>query len=256
MIKYDTHIHTYPFSQDSHQRVEELMKINNHHPYGMILTEHMDYNYSGSDIKFEFNPKEYFASYLPYRNDRFLLGVEMGLQMDNLDSVKRTVDSYPFDMVIGAIHCVNGDIAFPDYYNNKSKQEAYSRYLDTMLSCIERYHDFDTLAHIDYMCRYATYDDPELHVCDHRLALEAIFNFIIDHDICLEINTRRLGTENGYQTMNEILRLYHFLGGRYVTVGSDAHYVENVSMNFDKADCLIRAYNFIPVYFKERKRME
>ena len=84
----------------------------------------------------------------------------------------------------------------------------------------------------------------------------AIFSLLIDHDIRLELNTRRLGSKQGYDTLNEILRLYAFLGGRYVTVGSDSHRVENLSVNFDAAQKLIAEHNLIPVYYKGRKRME
>ena len=256
MIKFDTHIHTLPFSTDSHQRMQEVLSANASSPYGYIITEHMDYDYPG-DMVFHFDPKEYFEAYGPLRSDRLLLGIEMGLTPENTSQIAKTLSEYPFDMVIGSIHVVDDqDIAFPDFYDLYHKREAYQRYLVRMLECMEKFHDFDTLAHVDYICRYSTYEDPELHVAEHKAALEAIFNFLIDQDICLEINTRRLGTAQGYNTVNEMMRLYAFLGGRYVTVGSDSHRVENLSMNFDAAEKIINEHGLIPVYFKNRKRME
>ena len=255
MIQFDSHIHTYPFSQDAKQDIVSVLNAHANSSYGYILTEHMDYNYTGK-ICFEFNPKEYFEKYGPYRNDKFLLGVEMGLQPDNYGKIEQTLSQYSFDMVIGSIHTVGEDIAYPAYYEKMSKIEAYQRYLVRMLECLEHYHNFDTLAHIDYICRYSTYEDPEMHVADHRAALAAVFQQIIDQDICLEINTRRLGTENGYDTLNEILRLYAYMGGRLVTVGSDSHKIENLACNFDKAEKLIKEHNLVPVYFKNRKRIE
>ena len=255
MIPFDCHIHTYPFSKDAKQDIMSVLNASVTSPYGYILTEHMDYNYTG-EMNFEFNPREYFEQYSPYRNDRFLLGVEMGLQLDNYEKIERTLSQYPFDMVIGSIHTIGEDIAFPSFYATRSKQEAYQNYLIRMLECLEHYHNFDTLAHIDYICRYSTYEDPEMHVADHRAALAAVFQQLIDHNICLEINTRRLGTEDGYNTLNEILRLYAFVGGRLVTVGSDAHKVENIGCNFDKALKLIQEHNLVPVYFKNRKRID
>ena len=256
MIKFDTHIHTLPFSPDSHQQFQDILNANASSPYGYVLTEHMDYNYPGKQI-FEFDPKEYFQNYGPFHSDRLLLGVEMGLTPNNSSKIAKTLSDYPFDMVIGSIHVVEDqDIAFPAYYEQYHKHEAYQRYLVKILDCLEKFHDFDTLGHIDYICRYSTYDDPELHVAEHKAALEAIFNFLIDHDICLEINTRRLGSKQGYDTLNEILRLYAFLGGRYVTVGSDSHRVENLSVNFDAAEKLITEHDLVPVYYKDRKRVE
>jgi len=255
MISFDTHIHTYPFSQDSHQSIHEVVGSNATSKYGYVLTEHMDYNYVGK-MSFEFSPEEYFKTYLPYRNNRLLLGVEMGLQPDNLSKVAAAISKYDFDMVIGSIHCVGGDIAHLEYYDRLHKSEAYTNYLVRILECLEAYHDFDTLGHIDYICRYAPYSDPELHVSEHKAAFVAIFNFLIDHNMCLEINTRRLDSKVGYETLNEILRLYAFLGGRLVTVGSDAHKTENIAKNFDTAEKMIQEHGFTPVYFKERKRIE
>lgn len=255
MIKYDTHIHTLPFSTDAHQQLPDVLAAASSGPYGFTITEHMDYNYPG-DMVFEFDPQKYLASYGPYRSDKLLLGIEMGLTLNNTAKIAKTLSKYPFDIVIGSIHVVEDyDIAFPDFFDKYHKHEAYQRYLVQMLDCLEQFHDFDTLAHVDYICRYSPYDDPELHVAEHKAALEAIFNFLISHDICLEINTRRLGTPQGYNTISEMLRLYAFLGGRYVTVGSDAHKAENLSMNFGIAEKLIAEHHLIPVYFKERKRM-
>lgn len=256
MIKFDTHIHTLPFSTDSHQQLQDVLAAASTSPYGCIITEHMDYGYLG-DMVFEFNPRKYLDTYGPFRNDRLLLGIEMGLTRNNASQIKETLSEYPFDMVIGSVHVVaNFDVAFPGFFKEYHKHEAYQRYLVQILECLQEFHDFDTLGHIDYICRYSPYEDPELHVAEHKAALEAIFNFLIAHDICLEINTRRLGTIQGYNTLSEILRLYSFLDGRYVTVGSDSHRVENLSVNFDAAEKLINEHHLIPVYFKNRKRME
>lgn len=256
MIKFDTHIHTYPFSCDSHQKIDAIMSTNAKSQYGYILTEHMDYDYP-IEGKFQFNVDDYFEQYHAYRGERLLLGVEMGLTTTNLEKVGRTVDKHQFDMVIGSIHCVGDeDIAFPDYSERYSKKEAYSKYLTAMEECLEKYHDFDTLAHVDYICRYSKYSDPELYVCDHREALSAIFSFLVEHDICLELNTRRIATENGFRTVNELMRFYAYLGGKYVTVGSDSHYIENLSMNFNLAEKILKDNKLIPVYFKNRKRIE
>lgn len=257
MILFDTHIHTHPFSPDSHQKIEEVFEKHAKSPYGFVITEHMDYGYEGP-MSFEFDPKEYFATYEKYKSDKFLLGVEMGLTAQNLKQVKKTIQEYPFEMVIGSIHCVDGgvDLALPEFCKKYHKEEGYRRYLEVMYDCVKAMPEIDTLAHMDYVCRYVNYEDPELHVSEHMDALTAIFNTIIDNDISLEINTRRLGDEQAYHTVSELLRLYASLDGRYVTVGSDAHKPENIAMNFDKAEKLIAEHHLIPVYYKNRKRME
>lgn len=252
MIYFDSHIHTYPFSSDSHQTIEDVLNAHKTSNYGFILTEHMDYLYKGN-IDFQFNPEEYFAQYAKYRSDRFLLGVEMGLTKENIALVKDTLEKYPFDMVIGSIHTVTEDISYPSFYEGISKNDCYQNYLYAMLNCLKHYTAFDTLGHIDYICRYSTYDDPELHVHEHKELLTEIFRTLINADICLEINTRRLDKPVGIDTLSELLRLYSSLGGRKVTVGSDSHRTDNLACNFDQAEKLISEHRLVPVYFKDRK---
>lgn len=256
MDLFDSHIHTLPFSPDGHQYIEEVLDKARESEYGFIITEHMDYGLEGS-MKFEFEPDEYFAKYGPYRNDRFLLGVEMGLMESETAKITKVVNENPFDMVIGSIHVVDGyDIALPGYSTTLNKREAYSKYFDCMYANIRKYSDFDTLAHIEYVCRYAKYDDPEIYVAEYKEALTSIFNFLIENDKCLELNTRRLDKEVGFNTLRELARLYAHCGGRYVTTGSDAHYAKNIAINFDRVKEIIKEFDLIPVYYKNRKRME
>lgn len=255
MIKFDTHVHTLPFSPDSKQMIADVLNMQRQLPYGLVLTEHMDYD-CPSNVLFEFNIDEYFKTYEHLHCDKLLLGVEMGLQEVCLDKIARDLDSHPFDMVIGSIHTIGRDIAYSDFYVGKTKEEAFQRYLDTMLTLIKKFPHFDTLAHIDYICRYCPYPDPEIYISDYLEPLTAIFDEIISKDISLEINTRRLSNPESFRAAQGLYRLYASRGGKYVTVGSDAHYPEALGINFDKAQELIEAYNFIPVYYKNRQRME
>ena len=51
----------------------------------------------------------------------------------------------------------------------------------------------------------------------------------------------------------EIYKLYHDLGGRYVTIGSDSHIKENIGKNFDVAFDIIDTLNLKAVYYNKRK---
>lgn len=255
MIKFDTHIHTLPFSPDSKQTLAQVLEQQKQLPYGIILTEHMDYD-CPSNLTFEFDIQEYFDTYNTFRGDRLLLGVEMGLQASCLSRIKADLDNYPFDMVIGSIHTIGTDISYSTFYQGKTKEESYRIYLDTMLQMVREFPHFDTLAHIDYICRYCPFMDPELYVNDYCEQLTLIFDEIIKHDISLEINTRRLGRAEGFANAMDMFRLYASRGGKYVTIGSDAHYPEALGIHFDKAEQIIAANHLIPVYYKNRKRIE
>ncbi len=255
MIKFDTHIHTLPFSPDSKQTITDVLNMQELLPYGIILTEHMDYD-CPSNLVFEFDIKEYFQTYGHLRNDKLLLGVEMGLQEICLDKISQDIQNNPFDMVIGSIHTIGTDIAFSHFYEGKTKSEAFRIYFETMLDLVRKFPHFDTLAHLDYISRYCPYEDPEIYVEEYKELLTDIFDELITHDISLEINTRRLHQPACFQAAKVLYSLYAKRGGRYVTIGSDAHYPAALGTNFDKAEELIKMYQFVPVYYKNRKRIE
>ncbi len=252
---FDSHIHTLPFSADGHQTMEEVLERQKELPYGLITTEHIDYD-ANNEFVFEFDPDEYFKERSSLRSDTYLIGVEVGLQLKCLEKNKKLISSYPFDQVIGSIHVVEDmDLAFPPLYEKHSKNEAYRRYLNTMVENIMAFDDFDTLAHVDYVCRYAVYPDNELYVSDYLDTLTIIFNHIIEKDISLEINSRRLGDSKAVNSLNEIIRLYKSLGGKYVTIGSDAHRPAAISQHLDKAIEIAKNNDLSICYYKNRKRI-
>lgn len=52
----------------------------------------------------------------------------------------------------------------------------------------------------------------------------------------------------------EVLKLYRRLGGRYITIGSDAHNAENMAGDFRRAARLLQAVGFTEYYLYEKRR--
>ena len=251
---FDTHLHTMPFSTDSHMSITELLEKQKETSNGLILTEHIDYDFPPPNV-YDFSPKEYFKTYGHLRNNNFLLGVEVGLQPSIINKNINLVKSYPFDMVIGSIHAVNGYDLYCTTYHKQfhSKKEAYLEYLKFMLDNIKSFKDFDTLAHIDYICRKAPYEDNELYYSDFPEIIDEILLTLINNNKVIEINTRRFHNKKSIDSLTKIYKRYKTLGGKYVTLGSDAHYANVVSNHFDTAIEMANECDLIPVYFKERK---
>lgn len=250
---FDTHMHTI-FSTDSTMTLDEVVKKQNELAIGAVLTEHIDFDFPGPD-EFSFVPSEYFEKYMPYRNDKLLLGVEVGLQTQ---TVKQNIDFVKladFDMIIGSIHVVCGyDIYYADYFDQmQSKTLAYGTYFKTMLENIQLFDDFDTLGHIDYICRNAPYTDNELYYNEFSDEIDEIFKFIINKGKTIELNTRRLGNKASVETLLTIYKRYYELGGRYITIGSDAHTPSAIGACFDIAADFADICKLTPVYFKNRQ---
>lgn len=251
---FDTHIHT-TFSSDSQLEVHELFKQLNNSKIGVITTEHLDLNYPDEKL-FKCDIDKYLDTYKEFRGERFLLGIEMGLSLEKIEEFNNIESKYDFDFVLGAVHEVNGlDLyAEKQLYKNYSKKEMYEKYLEYMIECVKAHPFIDSLAHIDYICRYAEYVDTEIYYRDFGDHLDTVFRELIDRDISFEINMRRLGLESAVKNMNDLYKRYSELGGEHVTLGSDAHNVENIGANYNLAVDMAKRNNLKIVYYKNRNK--
>lgn len=250
---FDSHCHTL-FSTDSRMTVEEALEAAAEQQLGLIITEHMDYEYPQPEA-FVFDAREYLKTYGPYRSDRLLLGVEVGMRAECLQANRSLVAAHDFDQVIGSIHVVEGvDIYHPSFYEGRHKHDVYCRYFEAMLQCLEEYDFIDTLGHIDYIARYGRYDDPEVYYSEYLELIDAILLVAAGRDLALEINTRRLETPERLRQLLPIYERFAALGGRFVTIGSDAHRPEEVGRWLRKGLAIAEFAGLQPIYFQQRRR--
>ena len=201
-----------------------------------------------------FDPNNFFETYLPLRSDQLLLGVEIGLQESCIDQNNQVAESHPWDFVLASVHLLHGkDLFGPAYYKNRPKQEVYKNYLKAMIEETTRLDNFDSLGHIDYICRYNSYPDPNHYYSDFPDLWDQLFNVLAEKEKALELNTRRLSAEGSSESLFTLLQRYRELGGKYLTIGSDAHAPQTVGHNLEKAYHMAEKANLTPVYFKERK---
>ncbi|MDI9475736.1 MAG: histidinol phosphate phosphatase [Natronincolaceae bacterium] len=249
---YDCHVHT-NFSTDAVMDIRDAIRVSNKLGIGLIITDHMDYKHHIPN-EFIFDPDEYFNEYEIYRSEKLLLGVEIGFRDDSLKEIRELKDNYPFDFIIGAIHVVNGiDIYYKEYYEGKSKEQAYEEYLKNMLLLVKHHDFFDSLAHMDYITRYSIYKDKGLYYKDFPDLIDEILKELLIADKAIEINTRWIHDKNTVDNFIIILKRFRELGGKYVTIGSDAHRPEDIGVNFDIAKEIVYVCDLKPVYYKGRK---
>ena len=244
---FDTHLHT-KFSADSQMLIDDALLRAKEQNLGLVLTEHLDYEYPG-DYVFEFNPKEYFAQYAPYRSDKLYLGVEVGMQSQTAQKSKQFVENAPFDQVICSLHLLNGQDLFYEQCYREDKHKVYLDYLNNMISLIKQ-HDFaNILGHIDYICRYATYEDKDIAYDTYHELIDELWLTLLDLGIVPELNTRRFNNPHNIPILLKLYERYQELGGKYVSIGSDAHKPENIGFSFSTAYELLDKLKLQPVYF-------
>lgn len=248
---FDCHVHT-RFSTDCCMEIEDAIKVSKEKGIGLIITEHMDLGYPKPD-EFIFDIDEYIENYNRYKSDRLLLGMELGMNLDYVEEGKRLCGR-DFDMIIGSLHMLKGfDIYEGDLYEGRSKKDVFEFYFKYMYDCVKSYDYIDTMGHIDFIARYAKYSDREIKYEDYTDLIDEVLRVLAKNEKSIEINTRRFNDKAAVNNLMKIYKRFYELGGRTVTIGSDAHLPESVGNNlklgYEMAEgCLLK-----PVHFKERK---
>jgi len=262
---FDCHLHS-NFSGDSELPVENAcskaieLGLN-----GIIFTDHLDFDYPGyEDTYFNIN----FQEYLPKIHDlslrynsrlEVLCGIEVGIQPHVLNETISVVKSYDFDYVIGSVHIIDRLDPYTDgeFFNGRTKQTAYERYLKEIIHMLEIYDNFDVLGHYDYITRYGPYDDRTMKYEDYADLFDEIFRELIKKGKGIEINTGSYRDKNGKATPLfdiNVIKRYSELGGEIICLGSDAHFAEHVGYKFNHFSSLLKeaGFNYL-AYYKERK---
>ena len=250
---FDSHMHT-KYSADSDMQLADALAVAAKQGHGIVLTEHLDYDYPGDRYDFTFSPEDYWREYEPLRGANLRLGVEVGMTPGIKARNEAFVARAPFDEVIGSIHIVDGiDIYEEEAYAGRTQDEMYARYFELNEKLLRENSYVDVLGHIDYICRYAPYDEPGLSYGRWQEGIDRVLKAALETDTVLELNTRRLGDALAVKQLVAVYRRYRQLGGRYVTIGSDAHRAEAVGAFFTNALELAAACDLQVVTFVERK---
>ncbi len=185
-------------------------------------------------------------------------GIEVGYCRGSEKDIEKITENYPFDFVMGAIHCID-HIAIssmkesPYYFKNKSLDELRNDYFTTLQEAITT-GLFDCIAHIDLYHRYGFrhYGDKVFTV--HRGAAERVFEEMAERGMGLEVNTssRRRGLKEFHPT-REILELAAQCGIKIFTVGSDAHSLGELGGYIDEALALLQELNLKNHVFNRRQ---
>jgi len=252
----DTHMHC-NYSCDSHMEFVDAIEAATSQGIGMVVTEHLDYDYPTNPEEFLFDFDEYMVNAEKLRKDNVLFGIEIGMQRSTGERDEKVAASYSFDYVLASIHCMGKrDLYEPTCYVGYTRQEIVDEYLGDALYCLKQHENYDAFAHIDYICRYWPYtgEERELRLEDNPQGFDELFKLLISKNKPIEINTRRLDDEKAYAGLIPLYERYKELGGKYVTIGSDAHYKEHVGRRLDVALKMAKDLGLIPVYFKARKQ--
>lgn len=268
-IKADCHMHS-SISGDSTAPMEDMAKraleLGLTH---ICFTEHHDPDFiylPGEEEIFELNTDSYLYELLKLKEKykgrlEIGFGVELGLQPHLKRQHALYAKAYEFDFIIGSSHlCNRKDPYYPEFFQDRSEEEAHREYFEAALECARTLSYFDVYGHLDYVVRYGPTKNDSFTYQKHADVFDKILTILIGNGKGIEINTG--GFRAGLNQPNpcaDILKRYRELGGEIITVGSDAHNAKDIAADFDRAhdilkECGFKYYcvfkNRIPEFFR------
>lgn len=243
MFRADYHIHS-GFSGDSNENIEDIVRQAISLELDEIaITDHLEYDML--DIDFEkwtldldkykekiMNLKEIYEEKITIR-----YGVEIGVQPQTREYLESLVGKYDFDFVIASNHGINKiDLSNGTIQKGKTRDEVQKLYFQTILKNIDLYTKYNVWGHLDFITRYGGKEFLGMDLSKNWNLITEILEKLIEKGKGIEINTSGYRyNENRVYPCFEIIKKYVELGGKIITIGSDAHTKEQIAMDFSKA---------------------
>lgn len=246
---YDYHVHSH-FSADCEAQMKDI--VENAIKFGLkevCFTDHIDYDYCDLSINFDIDLNEY-TDHIELMKERYgdrikiLKGIEMGFQPHIVEKCDNLVASGDFDFVIASIHtCNRQDLYNRDFYRGKTARQAYLKYFEEILYCVKHFKNFSVLGHLNILARYNE-DVANENLVDYFDILEVIFKELIKRNKGIEVNTSSFRYFNTLLLSTDVMKFYHDLGGKIVTLGSDSHTPNTLAHEFDYIYGLLKEIGF------------
>lgn len=264
----DSHMHTAVFSSDASQTPEELIKsakaLGIKH---VSVTEHFDMDYPHKDECFVFDLEEYGKVFPSWRSlsekvggPELNMGIEIGWQPHLNDRIIGTVNALPFDTVLLSAHVFRGSEIF---YSTECplipRKERNKEYISLLARMARELDCYDIIAHYDYINRYIEDKESAVFYNDCPDEFDELFDVLIKKDKALEINTSSIDKQivkgSSYIMPDpDIIRRYISMGGKLITIGSDAHKSDRIGLHFEKTAKYLKSLGVSEVfYYKNRQ---
>jgi len=172
-------------------------------------------------------------------------GIELGSPLLDVALTEKILAAHPYDYVLASLHQLG---RHPDFYFLDYSQIDILATIDAYfegLYDIVKWGKFSTLAHLTYPFRYIP---DNLRPADYSRwddHIDAILKGLAARGLAMEINTSGLRKEIGVTSPDfPLIKRYFDCGGEFVTVGSDAHYLQDVGAGIDDGIALAAKAGF------------
>ena len=183
--KMDYHLHS-THSMDGRQTLEEIcLQAIMLGLEEICVTDHIEPHHPDPGIDKPPVFKDWLMELEEVRNQfpglTIRQGIEIGDNAPYRDEIAATLDALPLDFRLLSLHLVdNVDPFHPEYFEGMTQEQAYRRYAERRVESILHFPDYDAIAHLGYVGKFAPYP-PENRPLRYRHAPEAIDALLKHH---------------------------------------------------------------------------
>lgn len=216
-------------------------------PEGIIIRHAIEHGKEVDLVLANVNYPKYFEALNMYQKKyassiSIKKGLEFGIQSITVDAYEKLYASYQddLDFVLFSMHQVNNlEFWTQDFQKEKTQKQYNDEYYKEIYQTMQMFHHYSCLAHLDLMARY---DENGIYPFENEKDIIAeILKYAIRDGKGIEINTSswKYGLKDT-QPSRAILKLYKDLGGKIITVGSDAHETKYLASHIKDAYAILK----------------
>jgi histidinol-phosphatase (PHP family) len=231
--RVDCHLHTAAFSCDAKATLDGLAARAQQLELDLLTTtEHVDFDprdgcYGHYDQARHMAQREQIRA-RPFGQLKVLIGVEVDYQVQYEAGARGFLEDVAYDFVIGSVHYAGGEFIFGPTFLRGPERAGYEAYFEQALHAV-RSGLFDVLGHLDIVKRYGVEHYGPFQPGRYGEQIDALLRACVETGTGIEINTSGYRGPPGEPFPSlPVLRRYRELGGELLTVGSDAHTVEDL----------------------------
>lgn len=216
-------------------------------PEGIIIRHAVEHGKEVDLVLANVNYPKYFEALNMYQKKyassiSIKRGLEFGIQSITVDAYEKLYASYQddLDFVLFSMHQVNNlEFWTQDFQKEKTQKQYNDEYYKEIYQTMQMFHHYSCLAHLDLLARY---DENGIYPFENEKDIIAeILKYAIRDGKGIEINTSswKYGLKDT-QPSRAILKLYKDLGGKIITVGSDAHETKYLASHIKEAYAILK----------------
>ena len=223
----------------------------------ICFTEHRDYFPVNDDGSMLFDPERYVQLLNALQSDKLKIrrGMEFGMLPHNNDQFLKDLQLYDYDFVIGSAHYTDiFDVYYPPYWEGKTVEQGEKNYLEEVLACVQEHDEFDVLGHLTYISKAEAHPThTPVSYEKHKVLVDEILRTLVRKEKGMEMNTSGVDRCGAFLPAAEYFVRFRDLGGKIVTVGSDAHDTRRAGQYCDQACKVLKDIFGYVCTFEQRK---